>query len=95
MSRKSCPGAPTEGTRHRCGKGADPEHRVWLDWSWIQPPARGGPVEAVGARPFRAKAKRRKASVVGESASSDEALYPPVPRAYWRRDVSKSLGLTQ
>jgi hypothetical protein len=43
-------------------------------------------VEAIGARPFRAQAKRREASVVGESARSDEARYPLVPRAYGRRD---------
>jgi hypothetical protein len=49
-------------------------------------PARGRLVEAIGARPFRAKAKRREASVVGESARSDEARYPLVPRAYGRRD---------
>lgn len=49
-------------------------------------PARACPVEAVGARPFRTKVKRRKASAVGESARSDEAQYPLVLRAYWRRD---------
>jgi hypothetical protein len=43
-------------------------------------------MEAIGPRPFRARAKRRKASVAGESARGDEARYPPVPRAYWRRD---------
>lgn len=51
-----------------------------------QGPARGGLVEAIGARPFRAQAKRREASVVGESAPSDEARYPLLPRAYGRRD---------
>ncbi len=33
-------------------------------------------MEAIGARPFRMKVKRRKASVMGESALSDEAQYP-------------------
>jgi len=50
------------------------------------PPVRGCLVEAVGARPFRAKAKRREASVAGESAGSDEARFPLVSRAYGRRD---------
>lgn len=35
-------------------------------------------MEAVGARPFRTRVKRRKASAAGESAPSDEAQYPPV-----------------
>jgi hypothetical protein len=43
-------------------------------------------VEAIGAKLFRAQAKRRKASVAGKSARSDEARSPSVPRAYWRRD---------
>ena len=86
MSCKSCPGAPTEGTRHRGGKGADPEYRVGLGSPWTQPPVRGGLVEAVGARPFRAQAKRRKAAVMGEVARGTEARYPPVSRLYWRRD---------
>jgi len=34
-------------------------------------------MEAIGARPFRAKAKRRKACVAGKSAGSDEARYLP------------------
>jgi hypothetical protein len=43
-------------------------------------------VEAIGEWPFRARAKRRKASMVGEAAGSAEALFPSVPWAYWRRD---------
>src|SRR5262245_36399110 len=35
-------------------------------------------VEVVGARPFRAKAKRRKAAPVGELAASSEARSPYV-----------------
>jgi hypothetical protein len=38
-------------------------------------PARGRGVEAIGARPYRAKAKRRKAFWVGEPASSGKARY--------------------
>jgi len=49
-------------------------------------PARGGLVEAIGAKPFRAQAKRRKASVAGESARSDKARFPSESRADWRRD---------
>lgn len=32
-------------------------------------------MEAIGAQPFRAKAKRRKATWAGETASSGEAPY--------------------
>lgn len=37
---------------------------------------RGCLKEAIGAWPFRAKAKRRKASVVGKAANGAEARYP-------------------
>jgi len=42
-------------------------------------------VEVIGARLDRAKAKRRKASVLGEPARSDEAQFPYEARVYWRR----------
>ncbi len=38
-------------------------------------PVRARLVEVIGAQPFRTKVKRRKASWVGKSASSDEAQY--------------------
>lgn len=38
-------------------------------------PARGRLVEAVGARPCRARAKRREASAPGEPAPSGEARF--------------------
>ena len=38
-------------------------------------------MEAIGAPPLRAKAKRRKASMAGKSADSDEAQFPLVPWA--------------
>jgi hypothetical protein len=41
-------------------------------------PARGRLVEVIGARPFRAKAKRREASAAGELAGSSEAQFPLV-----------------
>ena len=34
-------------------------------------------MEVIGECPFRARAKHRKASPPGESATSDEAQYPP------------------
>jgi len=37
-------------------------------------------VEAIGVWPFRARAKRRKASAAGEAAGSAEAQIPLVPR---------------
>lgn len=49
-------------------------------------PVRERAEEAIGAILFRAQAKRREASAEGESASSDEAQYPWVRRAYGRRD---------
>lgn len=49
-------------------------------------------MEAIGARPFRAQAKRREAFVVGESASSDEARYPMVHERMGDGMVSKSPG---
>ena len=73
------PGALTEGTHHRRDKG---------------PRATEGSVEVIGERPFRAKAKRRKAYVVGEPAASGEALFPSEPRVYWRRDGQNVDGLT-
>lgn len=51
-----------------------------------QDPARAGLKEAVGVRRSRAKAKRRKASMTGESALSDKAQFLSVSWAYWRRD---------
>ena len=47
----------------------------------VQDPARAGLKEAVGVRRSRAKAKRRKASTVGESTCSDEARYLSEPWA--------------
>ncbi len=52
---------PSEGTQHRRDKC---------------PRATEGAVEVIGAKPFRAKAKRRKASVRGELAASSEARTP-------------------
>jgi hypothetical protein len=49
-------------------------------------PARARLVEVIGAWPFRAKAKRRKASRAGELASGSEAQYPSEFGVYWRRD---------
>jgi hypothetical protein len=43
-------------------------------------------VEVIGARPYRAKAKRREASAAGELARSSEARNPLELRAYGRRD---------
>jgi len=43
-------------------------------------------MEAIGVWPYRARAKRRKASVAGEAALSVEARIPSVLRVYWRRD---------
>ena len=48
--------------------------------------ARGRPEEAVGARPHRAKAKRREAFTSGELAASSEARFPLETWAYGRRD---------
>jgi hypothetical protein len=39
-------------------------------------PAKEGPKEVIGARPFRAQAKRRKASTPGEPATSGTTQYP-------------------
>jgi hypothetical protein len=49
-------------------------------------PVKGRLVEAIGARPYRTKVKRRKASGAGESARGDEARYLSVLLMYWRRD---------
>jgi hypothetical protein len=49
-------------------------------------PARARLVEVIGAWPFRAKAKRRKASRAGELAGGSEAQYPSEFGVYWRRD---------
>jgi hypothetical protein len=70
---------PSEGTRSRGDKG---------------PRATEGLVEVVGTGPFRAKAKRRKASASGELALSSKAQNPSVAQAYWRRDGLKMVVLT-
>lgn len=49
-------------------------------------PARGRLVEVIGARPYRAKAKRREATASGELAPSSEAQSPSEARPYGRRD---------
>lgn len=46
-------------------------------------------MEAIGVQLFRTQVKRRKASMAGKSAPSDEAQYPLVSWAYWRRDGCK------
>ena len=55
-------------------------------------PARGRGVEAIGARPSRTKAKRRKALWVGEPAPSGEARYllgtHRVVATGWPRDLA-------
>ena len=43
-------------------------------------------MEVLGAMRLRAKAKRCKASALGKSARSDEALYSSETQVYWRRD---------
>jgi hypothetical protein len=73
------PGALTKGTRHRSDKG---------------PRATEGPVEVIGERPFRAKAKRRKARASGELAPSSEALFSSEMYVYWRRDGRNVDGFT-
>ena len=111
---KSCPGALTEGTQHRCGKGAGQiTGRLYEERSCLtgigntreclslvdagverfgingddaptdaedlgpatallsmETPVRVRPVEAVDVWSYRAKAKRRKASVMGKVACS-------------------------
>ena len=65
---------------HRCGAP-----RLWRRDANVAGPARGCLVEVIGARPDRAKAKRRKATALGEPAPSGEAQYPYEARVYWRR----------
>jgi hypothetical protein len=53
-------------------------------------------VEAVGARPFRAKAKRRKAARAGELAPNSEAQNPFVARGGIGDGMAaKSVNLTR
>lgn len=67
---KSCPAAPTEGTRHRRGKGAGRSTgRTVGSVSCRRPPAKERLVEAIGVWPGRTKVKRRKASVTGWGGS--------------------------
>lgn len=67
-----------EGTRHRRDKGIDLEHQVLNGGESAGEPARGCLVEVIDERPFRAKAKRRKAYAAGELARSSEARNPSV-----------------
>jgi hypothetical protein len=69
-------GTLTEGTRHRRDKGVGLEHQVLAAGEGLGKPARGGLMEVIGARPFRAKAKRREASASGEPAPGGKARYP-------------------
>lgn len=73
---------PTRQGR-RCGAPHRPRGRQVVSQ---RASVRGRLVEAIGARPFRTRVKRRKAGVEGELAPSDEAPFPLVPRTYWRRD---------
>ena len=74
-------GALTEGTRHQGDKGIDLEHQA-LTAGRVQygavprGPARGCPMEVIGARPCRTKVKRREATAAGELAGSSEARFP-------------------
>jgi hypothetical protein len=83
-------GALTEGIPHRRGKGAGPEYRVGGVRVGSRhdgvPPARGCPVEAIGAGRSRTEVKRRKASREGELVPSSDAQYPLHSGVYWRRD---------
>jgi|APSaa5957512576_1039674.scaffolds.fasta_scaffold23631_2 hypothetical protein len=82
-------GGPDRGNPTPRRQGRGPRN----DWatrrferSAAQVPVRAGLVEAIGVRPFRTKVKRRKASGVGKSVSSDKARYLLEPLVYWRRD---------
>ena len=95
VKRKSRPGALTEGTRHRGDKGVDLENQVLIAGCYRadpRGPARERLVEVVGARPFRAKAKRREACAAGELAPSSEARFPLELRTYGRRDGRERCG---
>ena len=85
---QSYPGALTEGTHHRGGKGLGRStgqavtSRLFVT---ALPPARVGLKEAIGASRVRTKVKRRKACVEGELARSSDARCLSVLRVYWRR----------
>ena len=83
---ESKPGALTEGTRHRRDKGDDLEHQVLAVGEDLGESVRSRLVEVIGARPFRAKAKRREATAAGELAPSSEARCPSELRTRGRRD---------
>ena len=92
---KSCPGALTEGTHHRGGKGwdrstgqaADTEPHVLLTLL----PARAGLEEAIGVDAFRTRVKRRKACVEGELAASSDALFLLFPHGVLATGCVQSL----
>ena len=83
-------GALTKGTPHRRDKGADPEYRVQLRQYWKRP-VRERLVEVIGAQPFRAQAKRRKALRMGKPALSGEALYSSGVRGVLATEWLRSL----
>lgn len=66
--------------------GAPGRHMALAVW-----PARGRLVEVIGARPSRAKAKRRKASRGDEPAPGGEVRYPLGPRGVLATEWSRSL----
>jgi hypothetical protein len=85
---ESYPGALTEGTHHRGGKGEGRSTGQVVTsrlCATALPPARVGLKEAIGASRVRTKVKRRKAAVEGELARSSDAQFLLVLRMYWRR----------
>ena len=97
-SSKSYPGALTEGTQHRRGKGEDrstdrTQHGTAS--GTLTSPVRAGLKEAIGVSRFRTKVKRRKACGVGKSAASDDAQYlSDSPLSIGDGTGSKSVVLT-
>lgn len=63
-------------TRDPDGGNPTPKRQGRWPCSGLQPARQHRLVEVIGARPFRARAKRREASAAGELAPSSEARFP-------------------
>lgn len=82
---------PDEGNLTPKRQGHQPRALGPVSPARVGCPARGCLVEVIGARPFRAKAKRRKAYRMGKLAAGSEARSSSVIRCVLATGWSRSL----
>ena len=89
-------GNPTPRVTRALTRSTGPRAEVMRIGTHAELPVRGSLVEVIGAWPFRAKAKRRKAARMGKLTRSSEARFPLVSAGCSGDGMDmKSVGLTR